>query len=274
MTHPIRTAALEEWLRTVSDEFWWRAHIYTQARKCRALADAMLAAGLVDTYERLDMADLITGAITHYSEECTPRWIDSSTDYAVLNRDGAEVGYLRGHLLCWGAGKQITDFDAQIYPDDTECIIRSRSGSTTVYAEIHARWLSRENRWYALVERQRRSQSVMQSRANDPEQYRFAVDMAELSLERGDLAGYWRWWDMADFSEFVRCQVCFDHAMRREECGYCAGRGFTDMPDCPSRLPEQWPTTAPPGPRECPLPEAYLERVEQLGAAVSKRKAK
>lgn len=253
MTDPIRAAAIAELRRVLYDEFSWRTHITEQATKVADLADAMLASGLIDLLERLEFADLITGAVSHFSEERAARWFHVAGEYEIVASDGRCVARLEGCRLYWSPERQdVMGFDGQLYPDDRDSVVHDRCSRAITYAEIFGRWLAKDGEWFALVEETRRRNGEMCRRLDDPESYRLAVDMAAMALEAANFDEYWRWWQRHNFSVFTRCQHCNDHAFGREDCGNCAGQGFVVMSDCPTSIPAKWPA-APPAERECPM---------------------
>ncbi|WNW10141.1 hypothetical protein RRX38_02915 [Pseudomonas sp. DTU_2021_1001937_2_SI_NGA_ILE_001] len=242
MTDPIRDLTLAEWHRTLNDEFWWPLRMREQATKLQHLADDMLAARLIDPLERLDMADLITGAVAHWVERGRESWAHPASRYAVVNRSGDKAGILSGTLLCWG------EFDSSLiagYIDEEDLtFIHKRSHKGVEHARLFGRWLRRDGEWFALVETSRLIQGVTCTRSCDPDAYRLAGEMCALHLEQADFKEYWSWWVRRDFSVFSRCTTCWGQVAERDDCRHCAGHGFAVMNDCPSTMPARWRRTS------------------------------
>lgn len=172
MTDPIRTAALEEWHRVFNDQFWWPARMREHAARCRDFADDMLAAGMIDSLERLDLADLICGAVSHWTEEGRDIWRHPASTYAVMKANGKQIGLLSGTLVCWGGADEfgnITNFGGQIDHETDPTFVHVRSRVGVEFARIHGRWLTKQRKRYALVEIRRLIRNLTHVRCADPD---------------------------------------------------------------------------------------------------------
>ncbi|WNW14068.1 hypothetical protein RRX38_23900 [Pseudomonas sp. DTU_2021_1001937_2_SI_NGA_ILE_001] len=210
-----------------------------QAAMLRDLADDMLFAGLIEPLERLDMADLLTGAISYWTEERRDSWVHPASTYAVMNRREIQIGVLTGNLLCWG------EFNSGMisgYLDERDStFIYKRSHPGVEHARLFGRWLKRDGQWSVLVELRRLIDNVTRYRSVDPDAYRLAGEMCNLALEKGRFVEYWKWWTRRDFSIFQRCPACLDQIAERDSCDRCEGEGFTTMDDVPPKMPSNWP---------------------------------
>ncbi|HCE5541332.1 TPA: hypothetical protein NI869_005089 [Pseudomonas aeruginosa] len=214
--------------RTV--ELWYVALNDNQARMTapewhcemlRRAATELLAAGGVDQAGYLDMLDLATGAQAHALEERAAQWFRPNRTYRVL-LEGREVGQIaRGSFspsvpgLSDGLvrydkrGELVMLYQRTIYAGD----IRGRrwactDGQTYTLTVIGCSWQGRE--WRAFSE---------------PDEYRVALNMAELAEEVGHVEDSALWSERLEACEFQTCQNCQGRFALMDQCVLCKGTG-------------------------------------------------
>lgn len=181
----------------------------------------LLAAGGVDQAGYLDMLDLATGAQAHALEERAAQWFRPNRTYRVL-LEGREVGQIaRGSFspsvpgLSDGLvrydkrGELVMLYQRTIYAGD----IRGRrwactDGQTYTLTVIGCSWQGRE--WRAFSE---------------PDEYRVALNMAELAEEVGHVEDSALWSERLEACEFQTCQNCQGRFALMDQCVLCKGTG-------------------------------------------------
>ncbi|HCF7485652.1 hypothetical protein N1F28_18055 [Pseudomonas aeruginosa] len=187
----------------------------------RRAATELLAAGGVDQAGYLDMLDLATGAQAHALEERAAQWFRPNRTYRVL-LEGREVGQIaRGSFspsvpgLSDGLvrydkrGELVMLYQRTIYAGD----IRGRrwactDGQTYTLTVIGCSWQGRE--WRAFSE---------------PDEYRVALNMAELAEEVGHVEDSALWSERLEACEFQTCQNCQGRFALMDQCVLCKGTG-------------------------------------------------
>ncbi|HEJ1498927.1 hypothetical protein [Pseudomonas aeruginosa] len=187
----------------------------------RRAATELLAAGGVDQAGYLDMLDLATGAQAHALEERAAQWFRPNRTYRVL-LEGREVGQIargsfspsvpglsNGLVRYDKRGELVMLYQRTIYAGD----IRGRrwactDGQTYTLTVIGCSWQGRE--WRAFSE---------------PDEYRVALNMAELAEEVGHVEDSALWSERLEACEFQTCQNCQGRFALMDQCVLCKGTG-------------------------------------------------
>lgn len=196
----------------------------------------MLAAHIINPLEWFELAELARAAFDYYTEAFPIGWWHSASDYAVYDDKAVQIGSLlnnRYHLHSPDDNPYLLDYFAFLSENNE---ITTRTYAT--YGRLEKRYLfTSAGQKRTLVERSRRIEGVNYARLDDGDQYRSLVDAAPVMLESGNIAGYVAIWGRQHFSVFIKCSSCWDLFHLREGCNDCAGRGFVEDRQCPSKLP-------------------------------------
>lgn len=232
--------ALGEWHRSFKSSTSW-ANPSSNYRYLMRMADGLMQLGQIDAMERFELVELATGAYCHHIEDCAQPWKLPGADYAIYNEAGVQTGSLSGnrvYLHNAGGEPNPADFFAQIHYSadggDSPVITRTYAH----YGVFRDRYIiTATGQTLTLVETSRMVNGETIYRLDDPDTYRSIVDAALIALEEGDMVRYVALWERENFSIFRQCSSCCDRFELREDCKACAGLGFVEDPQCPSKLP-------------------------------------
>lgn len=241
MPPPTLDEMLAQWHNRLNNHDDWKNQS-SQYSCLMSSADYMLRIGLIDPFERFELVELLTGAYCHFSEEFPQEWMHPVSNYDVYNQAGSFVGYINGNRYFLGPPQKTigpSHFFAQFSRDDPERRIRTATYQN--YGVIRDRYIYTETgQKLALVERNRNFQNGIRQRLDDPDAYRALLDASILALESGDMPTFVAMREKELFSIFTLCLACCDRFALREDCDACAGQGFVEDPNCPSRLPPEF----------------------------------
>jgi hypothetical protein len=260
MATPQKDEFLADWHERIDSRRLW-VNPLANYRYLKRLADRMLEIGAIDPLERFDMVDRANAAFCYFIEEAPMHWRHPASDYDVYNACGHQVGSLQGNrYFLHGAGAKPgpMDFFAQVQEAGDKLKVVTRSYQP--YGELIDRHIHTETgQKLTLVERGRLVEGVHKTRLDDPDCYRATIDAAMIALEEANIALYIELWEKENFSIFLQCSACCDRFYLREDCEACRGRGFTEDPECPSKLP-----LAMRGPPGSDIEDLYLLTQEAL----------
>jgi len=240
MDMKIRAEVLADWDRCLYSQEGWR-NPFAHYRYLMRLADDLLRLGQIDLEDRFERIEILIGAFTHHVEETPVSWRNPAADYEAYNSAGFQTGSVNGNrYYLHGAGIEPgpMEFFAQIHDadDNGEHPIITRTYQP--YGRLAGRYIFTDTgSKLALVEKTVMVNGASVTRLDDPDTYRAIVDAALLALEDGDMVRYIALWQKENFSIFRQCSACCDRFELREDCAACAGMGFVEDPECPSKLP-------------------------------------
>lgn len=229
---------LEDWQRILNSESTWQTPTSCY-RYLMAIADRLWAFAAIGPMERFEMMELASAAFCYYVEANPEEWRCHASTYAVYNEAGIRVGTLMGnrYVLHGPEDEPIHKNYLAILRDDNTLLTHTHQ----LYGRLDGRYIKTETgQRLVLVELDRQISSVIRTRIDDPDQYRAIVDAATVALEEGNMSQYVGLWERENFSIFRQCSRCCDRFDLREDCTDCAGRGFVEDPQCPSKLPRGW----------------------------------
>ncbi|HFX0595010.1 UNVERIFIED_CONTAM: hypothetical protein P3C60_15365 [Pseudomonas aeruginosa] len=187
----------------------------------RRAATELLAAGGVDQAGYLDMLDLATGAQAHALEERAAQWFRPNRTYRVL-LEGREVGQIaRGSFSpsVPGLSDGLVRYDKR-----GELVMLYQR---TIYAgDIHGRrWACTDGQTYTLTVIGCSWQGREWRAFSEPDEYRVALNMAELAEEVGHVEDSALWSERLEACEFQTCQNCQGRFALMDQCVLCKGTG-------------------------------------------------
>lgn len=235
MDEQYKTMLLAYWHQKLDDpEFWRRQRCAFQF--LARMAEDLLAAHIIAPLEWFELAELAKAAFDYYTEALPNGWRHTASDYAVYDENVFQIGSLlnnRYYLHDPQEDPYRCDYFAFLGENN---VITTRTYAT--YGVLEERYIfTTTGQRLTMVERSRRSEGINYARLDDPDEYRSLIDAAPTMLETGNIAGYVQLWERHSFSVFRKCSSCWDLLSLREECLECAGLGFVQDGQCPSKLP-------------------------------------
>lgn len=188
-------------------------------------AQELLAMGVINTDEWLELGDLITGAYSFAIEQQASELFHQSSAYDVFDSTWCKVGTAtRGVLLFTGAKWPLLIR----HGDQGHLQAFSGTGFTFLAGSLQGLALTMENgRRFTMVEVGRYLKGGEYVEAiTDPDCFRMALDAIEAARETGDTARASHLSQRTGVSPFRVCPACRDSFDGREDCARCAGLGF------------------------------------------------
>lgn len=191
--------------------------------------------GLIDKLEQFDMDEMANAAYWLGIEEAHahPLVYHSSMGYDVMPRGGGpRFGTIFHSVLCIdeNEGNRAGPYDGKIYRTKEGLVLNQSYQSLRGTVERLVLTLS-DGRQFDLIERRGMVEGVIYEAMDDPEIYRWLVDVTQVAKENKDLDLMIRLRPFLELASFVRCDICQDDFGKRDDCAACEGRGFVPKPD-------------------------------------------
>jgi hypothetical protein len=226
---------LRQWRSTLDDHDFRLQNPEAHRQHLHSMTDALVAEGLIDTFEQFDMDGMANAAYWHAVEESQShpvRYCDASF-YDVVARDGAlplgKIGQTIFYARRDDQDEVRTTYTGKVYRDGTGAnLVLNPSG---VKAHIEGLTLTLpDGRQFDLIETGRMILGVIHKPIEDPDIYRALVDAAQVAGEGRDLNAYEKMRPFIDLARVSTCPSCLDRFDRREDCSACSGQGFVIKP--------------------------------------------
>lgn len=226
---------LQQWRSTLDDHDFRLQNPEAHRQHLHSMTRALVAEGLIDTFEQFDMNEIANAAYWHAVEELQshPVRYCGASFYDVVACDGAltlgKIGQTIFNAIRDNQDKVRTTYDGKVYRDDTGAnLVFNPSGVT---ARIESLMLTLpDGRQFDLIETGRMIRGVIYKPIDDADMYRALIDGAQVALEGRDLAAYEKMRPFIDLARFRTCPACLDRFDRRDECATCSGKGFIMKP--------------------------------------------
>lgn len=187
----------------------------------------MLADGVIDQTEKMEMDELANAAYWHAVEELVTADVDylHGGHYQVMRSDGSCVGQIIANTYYSAAGPGYSGYDGKVFFDGP--------GARLEFNNSNEPWplngtvlTSTNGEAYDLVQFAQTINGVVYSSIGDPDCYRALVDRAQVALENHDFDTYRKARLLILSAHFVKCSTCLDSFRLRDECETCEGLGF------------------------------------------------
>lgn len=198
---------------------------------------------LIDRMEQLELDEMANAAYWYTVEELqlNPILYRGACDYDVVPQEGGRrIGTIFHSILRLddSRGDPLRPYDGKVYRTKSGLILK-HSFSTDV-GRIEGLTLTMDDgRQFDLVETQRMVLGKMYGAIEDPDAYRWMVDVIQVATENRDLVIVERIRPFLEMARFIQCWKCLDRFGEREDCQLCSGLGFVEKMRCPSKLPEE-----------------------------------
>ncbi|WP_042956571.1 hypothetical protein [Pseudomonas brassicacearum] len=189
---------------------------------------------LIDRMEQFDMDEMANAAYWHAVEELqsNPIMYRPSYGYDVVPLGGGpRIGTIFHSILSLdeSRGDSLLPFDGKVYRDK-EGLALKYSYSTNA-GRIEGLVLTMEDgRQFDLVETRRMILGKVYKAIEDPDAYRWMVDVVQLATENRDVELVKRVRPFLELTNFLQCSTCLDHFGKRDICTVCEGLGFVPKP--------------------------------------------
>ncbi|MEL4167244.1 hypothetical protein SAMN03159390_00657 [Pseudomonas sp. NFACC49-2] len=211
-------------------------------RSCLLDVSARLAEeGLIDRLDQFDMDEMANAAYWLALEELqsNPVLYRSSYQYDVMPRDGGpRFGTLFHSVLRLddNGGGPLRAYDGKLYRDKDG--LRLNQTYHSLRGRVEGLVLTlHDGRQFDLVEKARMVHGVIYEAIDDPDVYRWMVDVVQVATENHDIEVVNRIRPFLELAKFIECSDCMDRFGVREDCAHCNGLGFVEKLRCPDKLP-------------------------------------
>ncbi|MGX1184792.1 hypothetical protein AB7M29_002471 [Pseudomonas sp. F-14 TE3623] len=226
---------LQQWRSTLDDHDFRLQNPEAHRQHLHSMTDALVAEGLIDTFEQFDMNEMANAAYWHAVEELQshPVRYCGASFYDVVACDGSLILGKIGQTI-FNARRNNQDiarttYDGKVYRDGTGAnLVFNPSGVTARIEGLTLTLL--DGRQFDLIEMGRMILGVIHKPIEDPDIYRALVDAAQVAGEGRDLNAYEKMRPFIDLARFSTCPTCVDRFDRREDCPACSGQGFVIKP--------------------------------------------
>ncbi|UZE02173.1 hypothetical protein [Pseudomonas mediterranea] len=213
-----------------------RAHLHE-------ISSELAAKKLIDRMEQFEMDEIANAAYWHAIEELQshPVIYRSSYGYDVVPEEGGpRIGTIFHSVLSLDEsyGDSLRPYDGKVYRDETGLILKY--SFSTCSGRIEGLTLTmNDGQRYELIETKRMVSGKTYWAIEDPDVYRWMIDVVELATENHDIEIVQRIRPFLELARFIRCSFCLDRFGEREDCAPCNGLGFVEKPRHASKLPEK-----------------------------------
>jgi hypothetical protein len=213
-------------------------------RSCLIECSAQLAAEkLINRIEQYDMDEMANAAYWHAVEELqsNPIIYRSSYQYDVIPCDGGpRIGTIFHSVLSLDGNRdnRLKPYDGTIHRDKTG--LKLQYSSARDVGRIEGLTLTMEDgSQFDLIETKRMVLNKVYPAIEDPDVYRWMVDVVQVATENRDLEIVRRIRPFLELAKFIRCPTCLDRFGKREDCTPCSGLGFVGKPRSSGKLPQE-----------------------------------
>lgn len=217
--------------RTTLDDHDFRMESPEAHRSTLLESSARLAEeGLIDRIEQFEMDEMANAAYWHAVEELqsNPTIFRPSYGYDVLPRGGGpRIGTIFHSVLRLDASSSdsLRPYDGKVYRDETGLVLKYSSSTETGSIEGLVLTMA-DGRQFDLIEARRMVQGKVYTAIEDPDVYRWMVDVVQVATETRDVDIVERIRPFLELARFRQCSTCLDRFGKREDCTVCDGQGF------------------------------------------------
>jgi hypothetical protein len=232
---------LQLW-RTTLDDHEFRMESPEAHRSSLLEISARLAEeGLIDRMEQLEMDEMANAAYWHAVEELqsNPIMYRGACGYDVVPREGGpRIATIFHSILQLEESRadKLRPYDGKVYRDKSGLILNYSFGTTTGRIEGLSLTMD-DGQQFDLVETKRMVSGRVYEAIDDPDVYRWMVDVVQIATENRDVESVQRLRPLLELARFVQCSKCLDQFGVREDCAPCKGLGFVEKPRYPGKLP-------------------------------------
>jgi hypothetical protein len=225
---------IQLWRKTLDDHDF-RMQNPEAHRSCLLEKSARLAdEGLIDRVEQFDMDELANAAYWLAVEELqsNPILFRPSYGYDVVPREGGpRIGTLFHSVLRLdeSLGDPTRPYDGKVYRDKAGLVLKFSFAPDKGRIEGLVLTMA-DGRQFDLVETRRMVEGRVYTAIDDPEVYRWMVDVVQVATENRDVGIVNRIRPFLELAKFGQCPICLDRFGKREECTQCGGLGFVLKP--------------------------------------------
>ncbi|CAH0152631.1 hypothetical protein [Pseudomonas mediterranea] len=206
----------------------YRSHLHD-------LSASLAREGLIDRLEQFDMDDMANSAYWLALEElhANPIIYHSSYGYDVVPCGGGpRFGTIFHSILTLdkNRGTPLHTYDGKVYREKDGLVLNQS------YQRPHGRieglvLTLTDGRQFDLIEKMSMVSGVIYEAIDDPDVYRWMLDVTQLAMENRNLQTMERIRPFFELAKFLRCDACRDDFGKRDDCASCDGRGFVPKPD-------------------------------------------
>lgn len=225
---------IQQW-RDALDNHQFRMQNPEAHRSCQLEISAQLAEErLIDRMEQFEMDEMASAAYWLAVEELqsNPTMYRPSYGYDVMPREGGpSIGTIFHSVLRLNEsrGDLTRPYDGRVYWDKTGLILKFSYALDK--GRIEGLVLTMEDgRQFDLVETKRMVQGKVYTAIDDPDVYRWMVDVVQVATENRDVGVVNRIRPFLELAKFSQCSTCLDRFGKREDCVACDGLGFVPKP--------------------------------------------
>jgi len=224
----LKAAWTAKWRATIDDHEYRLSNPEAYRTNCHWEAREMLAAGIIDELEKLEMDELVDAAYWHAVEELVTNEVGylQGGHYNVMPRNGGTcIGKIINGTYSAADGKALGGFEARV--------LQNNSGRHLAFRFGGEPWpidglvlTSNTGEQFDLVLTAQFINGVVYRPVDDADTYRALVNTAQIALEAHDFDTYRKARPLLMGAEFTMCIECHDSFSLREDCQACAGNGF------------------------------------------------
>jgi hypothetical protein len=234
---------IQRWRDTLDDHDF-RMRNPEAHRSCLLETSARLAEErLIDRMEQFEMDEMANAAYWLAVEDLhtQPVIFRPSYGYDVIPKGGGpRLGTIFHSILTLDASRDDPrrPYDGQVYRDEEGLAVRYSYASTTGRIEGLTLTLD-DGRQFDLIETERMVSGVVYQPIEDPDVYRWMLDVLQVAKENKQLDIMQKIRPFFELARFAACLSCNDRFGLREDCETCSGFGFVEKPVPLGKLPVQ-----------------------------------
>lgn len=223
----LKTAWTAKWKEMLDDHDHRMANPEVYRVMCQWETRDMLAEGVIDQAEKMEMDDLANAAYWHAVEELVTADIGYlyGGHYQVVRSGASPIGRIISNTYYSAAGPGYSGYDGKVFFDAPGARLEF-SNSTKPWRLNGLVLTSTNGETYDLVQFAQTINGVVYPSIGDPDCYRALVDRAQVALENRDFETYRKARLLILSAHFVKCCTCLDTFRLRDECETCEGLGF------------------------------------------------
>ncbi|WP_300631621.1 hypothetical protein [Pseudomonas sp.] len=223
----LKTAWTAKWQKMLDDHDHRMAHPEAYRVLCHWETRDMLAEGVIDQAEKMEMDELANAAYWHAVEELVTGDVGYlyGGHYRVMRSDGSCVGQIIANTYYSAEGPGADGFDGKVFFDGAGARLEFRHGGKPWPLDGLV-LNSARGEAYDLVQFAQNINGAVYPSIGDPDCYRALVDRAQVALENHDFDTYRKARLLILSAHFVKCGACLDNFKLREGCHACIGCGF------------------------------------------------
>lgn len=231
----LQTAWMAKWRKALDDHEYRMSNPEAYRTLCHWETRDMLAAGVIDEMDKLEMDELVNAAYWHAVEELVaPIYgYQPGGHYKVIPRDGSPcIGRVANGSYYSEGEPSLSGLDGRVFEDKQGMRLVFRLGGE-YWPMTGLELISATGEMYDLVQTAQFINGVLYPNIDDADAYRALVDTAQVALETHDFDTYRRARLLLLAAEFIKCTECHDRFDLKDDCQACAGNGFR-----PKRAPQ------------------------------------